>query len=430
MKQAFGKKFARSVIVTALVTTVSFLPHSNVRASSDPNEGIPVELHGKYASFSNCSVAKPTFCISNFGIDFNNDGVFETPSPTSGISLQAYIFSAGAPWNTPSLSYTVYVNGSQDLAPTIPVGTAITMTVNTGTFEPNPELITDNDVESFSVTNIEGKWTTTATMRTTSKTHGEEAVEPKTNRLIYTKNLKDYGSVFNGVQFYEKPSTMREARRGIWVSSNASIINELKFLAKTMTWEVLLAGPARKENGAVNALTYSTFLPDTFIQYAYGTTPDVLVNALAATRTDGDVTITVATAIKRITSPVPGLLLTIPDIRLFGTVVKKQSGIRPSVSFSVQPRIRIKPKNPLLKAPTLRKTAALEGQQIRLTGLPVRGATKYQAMCSQGLKTTFATSKKPVVIVNVGAPGKWSCKLRGVQRIGGRWSKSQSVTLN
>ena len=429
MKQSFGKKLARIVVATALMTTVSALPQSGVKASSDPNEVIPADMRGTYNSLNNCTVAKPTFCVSNFGIDFNNDGVFESPSPSSGIVLQAYLFGVVGS-NAASLSYFVYANGSQELAPIIPTGTAITMTINTGSFEPNAELQTWNDVENFSVVNVDGKWTTTVTMRTTSYTYGEEGVEPKTNRLVYTKNLKDYQSIFSGAQFFEYPSTMREARRGMWVSSNASIVNEVKFLSKTLTWEVLLAGPARKVNGAVNALTYSTFLPDTFIQYAYGTTPDVLVNALTATRTDGDITLKVATSIKRVTSPMPGIVITIPDIRLFGTVVKKQSGIRPSVSFSMQPKLRIRPKNSLLRAPTLRKTAALEGQQVRLTGLPVRGATKYQAMCSQGLKTSFATSRKPVVIVNVGAPGKWSCKIRGVQRIGGRWSKGQSVTLN
>jgi hypothetical protein len=176
-------------------------------------------------------------------------------------------------------------------------------------------------------------------------------------------------------------------------------------------------------------LTYSTFLPDTFIQYAYGTTADVLVNALTTTRTDGDVTRVVTNKISRVTSPIPGIIITIPDIRLFGTVVTKQSVERVSRSFTSNPRIRIKPKQRLLSSPKLQRVRALGGTQIQVTGQAVRGSVRYQAMCSQGLNTVFATSKRPVVTVDVGATGAWKCQIRGAQRVGGRWSRSLTVNL-
>lgn len=428
MKKSTRRSVLRILAAASFVVTGGIVSQTSAHATSDPNEGIPLDFKD-LQNLNECLTATQTFCISNFGIDLNNDGVFEKPAANSGLKFTAYISGVRGEWNSPTLVYSVLLNGKPELAPVVPVGTAITFSLNTGLFEPTPELLTDNDVRNFDVSFVDGKWVTSGTFRTTSKTFAMQGIDPKTNMIVYNKNMEDWVSRFGGIQFYEKPSIMRNARRGLWVSSNASVINELKFFPKTMTWEVLLGGPARKVNGSVNELTYSTFLPDTFIQYAYGTTADVLVNALTTTRTDGDVTRVVTNKISRVTSPIPGIIITIPDIRLFGTVVTKQSVERVSRSFSSNPRIRIKPKQRLLSSPKLQRVRALGGTQIQVTGQAVRGSVRYQAMCSQGLNTVFATSKRPVVTVDVGATGAWKCQIRGAQRVGGRWSRSLTVNV-
>lgn len=415
----------RILLALGLLAMSSMITHSVASAAADPLAGIPA-TYKDYQSFPACSAAVTSFCIVSFGIDLNKDGVAETPDPNLKIALSAYLFSI-KDWNTPSLGYEIYVDGSQELSPTIPAGTVLTFAVNTGAFKPSPSLFTAAEVLLFDVNQVDGNWITTGTWKTAGYTF---ALQSSDNGVIeFVKNKRDYISTAGGVQFYEEPNTLLESKKGMWVSTNASTTGEIQFNAATMTWNVELGGPPKKVDGTINVLRYSTFLPDTFIQYAYGTTPDVLSTALTMTRTDKDVTTKVDATITRVEGPVPGLVITLPDIRLYGTVVTTKSVHAMGSSYSSQPKIRISPKAPILRAPTILKVSRVSSTAIRVVGRPLSGATSYQAMCSQGLVNTFAKAKSPSVTVKGLTPGKWNCKIRGAKKLGGRWSSKIGVTI-
>jgi hypothetical protein len=425
MNHAPRQLFRRLLVAFGLVAMSSVLTHSIANAASDPLFGIPA-TYKDYQEFPACSATVSSLCIVSFGIDLNNDGVFETPAENLGIKFNAWLFSIKG-WNTPGLSYEIRVNGDQELSPIVPAGTAATFAINTGAFKPSPSLFTGADISLFDVNQVDGNWITTGTWKTAGYTF---ALESSDNGVIeYNKSKKDYTSVAQGVQFYEEPNTLLESKKGMWVSTNASTTGEIQFNAATMTWNVDLGGPARKVDGSVNALRYSTFLPDTFIQYAYGTTPDVLSTALTMTRTDMDVTTKVDATITRIDGPVPGLIINLPDIRLYGVVVSKKSVHAMGSNYSASPKIRIAPKTPLLRAPSILKVSRRSSTTARVVGRSVYGATSYQAMCSQGLVNQFAKAKGPTITVKGLTAGKWNCKIRGAKKLGGRWSSKMSVVI-
>ena len=98
--------------------------------------------------------------------------------------------------------------------------------------------------------------------------------------------------------------------------------------------------------------------------------------------------------------------------------------------YSTSPTFRLKPKNALLKAPVLYTATKSDAKKtVRVVGSRVTGATKYQAMCTNGAGAKFATSKTPSVLVTDLAPGKWKCQVRGVSKIGGRWSSRANVSI-
>lgn len=423
-------RLLRKVLVLALVSFPVALPQGASVVSANPLDGIP-STYKDYENFRKCSNSVTTFCIESFTIDLDGDGTFEEPAQNSGITFEAWIFSI-KDWNTPSLDYRITVNSNRELSPTIPVGTASKFAINTGAFKPSPSMLAMAEVIDLDLNQVAGNWITSGTWKTTSHTDGDRGNDSG-GRIHYNKNLRDYVSIASGVHFYEEPNTLTASKRGMWVASNAGMIEELRFNTATMTWNIRIAGPSRKQNGAANILTYKTFLPDTFIQFAYGTTADVLSGALAMTRTDGGTTRSVNATITRVTNPIPGLIVSFPDIKVFGTIISEKSvqssSIRPSARFSANPTLRISPKRALLRAPSLQQTNRTSATSIRVVGSSVSGARGYQAMCNQGLDVRLVNSKSPRIRVSELSEGRWTCKIRARGTLAGKWSKTKKVTL-
>lgn len=394
-------------------------------ASANPLAGIPAG-YNDYDELPACSDAVTSFCVESFTIDLDGDGTFTEPPAGQYIEFAAWLFSI-AEWNTPGLSYEVRVGGSQELHPTVPEGTASQFVINTGQFRPTPNLFTQAEILAFNVENVNGNWITSGTWKTTARTfatpsesNGEETFE---------NNKRDYLSQAQGVQFYDPVTRLNESKRGMWVSTNASSTGELVYNPSNMTWTVELGGPVTTAAGNQNVLRYSIFLPDTFIRYAYGTTPDVLRNALTMTRTDKDVTTQVTATMTRVEAPVAGLVLTLPDIRLFGTPVTSQSVRAAASRFTTQPTIKIRPKKGLLRAPVLVSARKATATSVRVIGRAVPKAKRYQAMCNKGLTVKVATGRTPTVRVKGLTKGRWTCKIRAREQVGGKWSKTMKVTL-
>ena len=131
----------------------------------------------------------------------------------------------------------------------------------------------------------------------------------------------------------------------------------------------------------------------------------------------------------RVTTPIPGLLITMPDIRLYGAPVSSQGVRTAALRYSTAPTLKIKPKASLLRAPSIKRATRTSSTKVKVMGASVSGATGYQAMCTKGIVTKFATAKTPTVTVKNLTKGKWSCKIRGVKKVGGRWSSKLSVRL-
>lgn len=412
----------RGLVSGTIAVTLLALPAA-ANSATDPIAGIP-PTYRDYQEFPACNADVTTFCIASWGIDLDNSGTFTTPAADTYITFNAWIFSI-AEFNSPGLSYELRVGGAQELAPTVPLGTRFQFAINTGAFRPSPSLFTQAEVESFDVVNDNGNWITTGTFRTASWPFalGCEADSNCSNPT----NQMDYQSFAQGVQFYEEPNILRNAKQGMWVSTNAATTGEIQFDRSTMTWTVELSGPARKADGSVNTLRYSTFIPDAFIRSAYGTTADVLATSLATTRTDASTTSSVAATITRVTSPQSGLLISMPSIGLSGTGATSQSVQSAARRLSTAPKIRIKPKNSLLRAPGGVRATRLDSKSMRITASPVRGASKYQAMCTRGSASVFATARTPNIRVRGLSKARWSCSIRAVKRVGGKWSTNVRV---
>ncbi|MSV37482.1 MAG: hypothetical protein F2916_05450 [Actinobacteria bacterium] len=430
MHTSQSRRLRRLFAVVSILAASAVVPHSIASAvDPDPTADVP-SSYKDFDQFPACSATVTTFCVASWGVDLNNDGVFETPDASLNISFKAWIYNI-KDYKQPGLVYELEVNrpsgvpAFQELAPEIPVGTAATFAINTGAFRPSPELFASSDVNYIDVNQVDGNWITTGVIRTYSYT-AAIGCEDDCNNPTSTYDYKSYAQ---GVLNYESPGTLRDSKKGMWVSSNASVTGGLVFDQTALTFSVDLLGPAKRPDGTDNILKYSAFVPDTFIQFAYGTTADVLATSLSTTRTDSGVTTKVTSTATRVTAPIPGLLITMPDIRLYGTAVASQGVHTAALRYSTAPTLKIKPKTSLLRAPTIRRASRASSTKVKVVGASVSGATSYQAMCTKGIVTKFATAKTPTVTVKNLTKGKWSCKIRGVKKVGGRWSDKLNIKL-
>ena len=417
----------RLVLLAAIVALGAVgISSKSVSAISDPMAGIPSTLRD-YQEFPRCSGDVTTFCVKSAEIDLNNDGVFEPIGTNGVITFSAWMFSL-AEWKRPSMSWELRQNGGQELSPAVPVGTASTFEINTGTFRPTPSLFTQQGVEFFDIYEENGSWITKATLRTSSYVVGMNC--SWSSDCDNPKDLREYKSFGQGILFYSERSALEDSKHGMWVSTDASSTGELQFNQSTMTWTIDLAGPAKKSDGSPNYVKYNTFLPDAFIQYAYGTTPDLLARNLIMTREEKDETIAVTATITRVLTPKPGIIISLPDIRFFGEVVKKTGLHAMGTSYSTSPQFKIKPKSPLLRAPALLSATRNNVKKTaRIIGSRVTGASRYQAMCTKGAAAQFGTSKTPSVLVQGLTSGTWKCQIRGISKLGGQWSKRANVSI-
>lgn len=405
---------------------VSLAPsRASAEISAEAKATLPATT-SNYYDLAACSPTLITFCVEDFVIDLDNDGTFETPPALMNITMHAWLFNLQ--YDLPGLGWEILVDGNQELSPVVPAGTRAQVRINTGQFQPTANLLTQARIDAFSVVYDSNRWLTSVDFATSPYTFALNCTSDQ--ECATSKNQTDFASYAQGTLFWNDPSPTTQAQHNMWVSTNASTIFELQFNRTELTWSVILVAPMKKKDGSPNVIVYDTFIPDTAIAYSYGTTPDLITRYLSVTRLDYDEVREVKATITRVTSPIPGVLISIPDIRIFGKIVKKSSlAASPSGNYSTRPKLIIKPKVAVLPAPK-NVAATTNNRLVRIVGRSVPGATRYQAMCSRGTSVVLgqltATSASTLTLTNA---GKWRCQLRARGKIAGNWSNPITVTV-
>jgi hypothetical protein len=377
-----------------------------------------------YYEFDDCNQSTKTFCIETYGIDVDGDGTYTTPDIYSPINMRAWLFDLSS--DMPGLGWELNVANNQELDPLVPVGTRLKVRINTGGFRPNPNLFATAKIIDFAVFEENGNWITTSTFETIPYSSMLDCdSDPDCDK---PKNRRDYRSFAQSILRWDDPSPTTEAQANMWVATNASTVYELQFDREKLEWSVLLLSPLTKADGSRNEVMYESFIPDTAISFLYGTTADLLARNLTVTRTEMDVTTAVKASITRLLEPVPGILISIPDIRFNGKVVEKKSKIATSaVGRSVKPEIRVSPKKPVLPEPRNVRVRASKGSAV-VSSSTVRGAKKYEAMCSRGAQAILTKGAAPSITMKGLTPGKWKCQMRSLGSLAGNWSAPVTVT--
>ena len=419
------RNFRRAAIsFVGLVAT--FVPTGAMAEISAEGKATLPATSSNYYDLAPCSSTKNSFCVESFVIDLNNDGTFETLPVSSNISMHVWLFNLQ--YDMPGLGWEILVDGKQELAPTIPAGTRARVRINTDQFQPTANLLTEARIEAFSVAYDANRWLTSVDFVTMPYTFALNCTSDQ--ECATSKSQTDFASYAQGTMFWNDPSPTTQAQHDMWVSTNASTIYELQFNRTELTWSVILVAPMTKKDGSPNVIVYETFIPDTAIAYSYGTTPDLLGKYLSVTRMDFDEVREVKATITRVTTPVSGVLISIPDIRIFGKTVKKSAVTESSSgTYSTRPKILIKPTVTILPAPK-NVAATTKNSVTRLTGRPVSGALSYQAMCSRGASVvTSQQSSVPLATVKLTSKGKWRCQLRARGKLAGNWSSPITVKV-
>jgi len=132
--------------------------------------------------------------------------------------------------------------------------------------------------------------------------------------------------------------------------------------------------------------------------------------------------------ITRVTEPEAGILINIPAYSFSNAaaIPLAAGGLRTVSSDFTVPKLRIKPRYKLLKAPT-NIVAAKAVKSARIRSGKVVGALGYQASCTKGNTIRYAKANIPNILVKKLTSGKWTCRIRAVKKIGGTWSIPKSV---
>ncbi len=180
--------------------------------------------------------------------------------------------------------------------------------------------------------------------------------------------------------------------------------------AETGAVSVDVAAPHLTAAGDVNVGFVTTFMPAAAIRSFWGADPATIApGAFVATRRDGTRVVPTAASVARVDG---GLRITFEGI-----------------TYST-PRLTLRPKR-LLRAPrTLRaKAGPRNSRRVALTAAKVKDARRYQAACSRGRRTVFARSTRRTLVVRGLAKATWTCRVRAVYQVGGRWSPTQRVRV-
>ncbi len=368
-------------------------------------------------------------CLQKFDVDSDQNGTFEDALSSDSLYTNVYLFD-NKENNIASLAAYVYSNvGYQNLDPALPIGSKINLEINTRDWKPNPQAFTTAKLDSFRVEQVDGEWITYATIETKSYSIKREAdqgggiltQDSQANLIMWGDENKDaYSYVFDGM----------------YISSNASSTTWPWYDSAAMSWTLDSSGPALNTYGDPNIAYLNAFFPDTAIISAYGADPESMVGVFKVLRKDGTEIVEQEVVISRVEEPIAGILIEIPAYSFSSndvieaplSIFKKK--IAPFASKKYRsPKHIVKPKVKMISAPSL-YSANKQGKKVVLSGSKVSTANSYQGVCIKGSKIKYGTANNPKVAINNLTKGNWNCRIRGVKKIGGKWSNQIQVKIS
>lgn len=397
-----------------------------------PAQALNVIIPDQWANFPACSQADENqMCVETFMVDVEGDG-YDNPAET--LSLNAYLFDIHED-NSASLAIYINNNGWQELSPTLPTGSEILMVINTRDWKPSSQAFSTSKVNHFvQEQNEAGDWITQAEVSTSSMAFATECYQEDCSN---PQDRIDYVSKADFLLFDLGQQTAYDKLfDGMFISSNATSTIWPTYNSETMTWVVDTAGPALTDGGDENVAYFNAFFPDSAIIAAYGADPQSMVGVFKVLRKDGSKTIEQEINISHVEEPVAGILLEIPaysfssnDVITAPLSVFGKNFAPLTSNRYTSPQHKIKPKVKLMSAPSL-YSISKSSSSATLKGSKLSGASSYQGVCVKGSKIKYGTANNPVVKVKNLTKGNWSCRIRGVKKIGGKWSSSRQVKIS
>lgn len=422
MQQRF-KKMTLSVSVISLA--LLGVQNNSFAVEAEPNA---IERLVEFEPFPPCSDVVVDLCIEEFLVDYDNDGSFTAPIEEDNINPKVSAFEIESGF--PNLVFDIRLNEwTQELDPALPVNTLIRLVVNTGDWKPEQVLRSIWKNEVFSMSKVNGQWITSVTFRTNNLSFAIDCT-PWDGCSNPTSRI-EYRSYAQGVLWANRnPDEFSAMFNGMWLSGNSTGGGDPYFNSESMTWVIETAGPALTLDNTPNVANFSAFIPDTAIVGVYGADPASMASQLAVSRTDGSVSTAQTAFITRVTEPEAGILINIPAYSFANAaaIPFAAGGLRAVSSNFTSPKLKIKPRYKLIKAPT-KVVASRAVKSARIQSAKVSGALGYQAACTKGNTIRYAKAKTPNIVVKKLTSGKWSCRIRAVKKIGGMWSAPKSILV-
>ena len=417
MRKSYLTSIVAGISLTFLAATLSM-----------PAQAQNVVMPPNWEVFPHCQDTQDVvMCVQAFEVDDNSDGIFEDALTDEDLSVNAYLFDNKAN-NVASLAAYFYSNGYQDLSPRLPVGSQINLEINTRDWKPNPQAFTAAKLDAFRVEQVDGEWITYATI--TTKSFSVKRAADQGGGVM--TQASQAGVILWGNEYRDAYDVIFD---GMWTSSNASITNSPWYDSEAMTWTIETSGTPVDSEGDSNVAYFNAFFPDSAIISAYGADPVAMAGIFKVLRKDGTETVEQEVVITRVEEPTAGILIEIPAYGFSSNeVFAPLSGVgKVFAPFAGKkyrsPKHVIKPKTKLISAPALRSVTK-SGSKAVLTGTKGGAAKAYQGVCIKGSKVKYGTANKPRVTVDNLTKGNWNCRIRGVKKIGGKWSNQIKVKIS
>ena len=372
-------------------------------ASSGPNPR--VALPADYAPLPECVDATSRFCVSAFNVDPSGTG--SMTKPPGDIHLDAHFFSDGT-----SFSFHILKDGNdQNLAPTLPVGSIIEATANTGSWKPPTSLTAKgSDIAWSRSYSAATGWTLTVRLKTIAYSAGSNC---DTDDCSAPTNIRDFASFAQATAFADSPTTgAQEAAvlaqsQGAWTATNASSFSPPWFDLEKRTINIELAGPHLTAAGVQNDGLFQSFIPKALVAGLWDSSPQELIStdSLLLKKTEDKTTTTAAPKVMIVSG---GLLVSLENFHYSSP--KFTIAVRPSTT-------RITAGRPV-------------GKTVKIAFAAATGARSYQATCTRGSVKRTATSRLPNVVVRGLTAGTWSCRGRTVGTKTTRWSSPRLVRIS
>jgi len=332
-------------------------------------------------------------------------------TPPGDILLDAHFFDTSSASGA-SFSFDVRKDGNdQNLAPTLPVGSIIEATVNTGSWKPPTSLmVTGSDVawsRSFSAAT---GWTLTVRFKTIAYSVGFNC---SPDDCSAPTGITDFASFAQVAAFADPPTTSAERAavlaqsQGAWTATNASTYSPPRFDLEKRTINISLAGPHLTAAGVQNDGLFQSFIPKALVAGLWGSSPEELIStdSLLLKKTEDKTT---TTAAPKVTIVSGGLLVSLENFHYSSP--KFTIAVRPSTT-------RITAGRPV-------------GKTVNIAFVAAKGARSYQATCTRGSVKRTATSRLPNVVVRGLTAGTWSCRGRTLGAKTTRWSLPRLVRVS